>query len=97
MDSVTISTELSKINNIHQSLNETNPITYIIFQETFRDKLSEAQMEYLDYKIADLNHKLNEKVHKQMSNIDVGLAMAPIHDKYEPIGYMKEQMDGEST
>jgi len=97
MDSISISNELSKINKIHHSLDETNPITYIIFQETYRDKLSEAQHEYLDYKIADLNHRLNEKFHKQMSNIDIGLAMSPIHDKYEPIGYMKEQMDGEST
>ena len=97
MDSLTISTELNKINKVHHSLDETNPITYIIFQETFRDQLSSAQMEYLDYKIADLNHKLNEKVHKQMSNIDVGLAMQSILDKYNPIGYMKDNSDETST
>jgi hypothetical protein len=90
MDSVEITTELNKINRVHSSLDETNPITYIIFQETFREKLNASQMDWLDFKIADLNHKLNETVHKQMSNIDMGLALASLSDKTEEFGIMRQ-------
>jgi hypothetical protein len=89
MDSIEITTELNKINRIHQSLNETNPITYIIFQETFRDKLTDRQHEWLDYKVTDLNHKLNMNFHQQMSNYDMGLMMAPILEKSEEFGTMR--------
>lgn len=89
MDSIEITTELNKINRIHRSLDETNPITYIIFQETFRDKLSDSQMQWLDYKVCDLNHKLNMNFHKQLSNYDMGLMLAPILDKTEESGIMR--------
>ena len=88
MDSVEITTELNKINRVHGSLDETNPITYIIFQETFRDRLTASQHEWIDFKVADLNHKLNETVHKQMSNIDIGLALSSLSDKTEDFGTM---------
>ena len=90
MDSVEITTELNKINRVHSSLDETNPITYIIFQETFRDKLTAAQMQWLDFKITDLNHKLNETVHQQMSNIDIGLALSSLLDKTQEVGTMRQ-------
>lgn len=90
MDSVEITTELNKINRVHSSLDETNPITYIIFQETFRDRLNASQMQWLDFKIADLNHKLNETVHKQMSNIDIGLALSSLSDKTVEFGVMRQ-------
>jgi len=89
MDSIEITTELNKINRIHKSLDETNPITYIIFQETFRDMLSDSQMQWLDWKITDLNHKLNMNFHKQLSNYDMGLMMAPILEKSEESGIMR--------
>lgn len=89
MDSIEVTTELNKINRVHKSLDETNPITYIIFQETFRDRLTDRQMEWLDFKIADLNHKLNMNFHKQLSNYDMGLMLAPILDKTEETGIMK--------
>jgi len=90
MDSIEITTELNKINRIHQSLNETNPITYILFQETFRDRLTDRQMEWIDYKITDLNNKLNMNVHKQLSNYDMGLLLAPILEKSEETGVMRQ-------
>lgn len=90
MDSVEITTELNKINRVHSSLDETNPITYIIFQETFRDKLNASQHEWIDFKVADLNHKLNETVHKQMSNIDMGVALASLSDKTEESGTLRQ-------
>ena len=90
MDSIEITTELNKVNAIHSSLDETNPITYIIFQETFREKLSEAQHAWLDIKIYELNHKATTKLEMVKSNIDVGLAMADIRDKFSDHGIMKQ-------
>ena len=86
MDSIEITTELNKINRVHSSLDETNPITYIIFQETFRDQLSDAQHSWLDMKIYELNHKATTKLEMVKTNIDVGLAMADIRDKFHDVG-----------
>jgi hypothetical protein len=90
MDSIEITTELNKINRVHSSLDETNPITYIIFQESFRDKLSESQHAWLDMKVYELNHKATTKLEMVKSNIDVGLAMADIRDKFSDHGIMKQ-------
>lgn len=90
MDSIEITTELNKVNAIHSSLDETNPITYIIFQETFREKLTEAQHSWLDMKIYELNHKATTKLDMVKFNIDVGLAMADIRDKFSDEGFMKQ-------
>jgi hypothetical protein len=86
MDSIEITTELNKINRIHSSLDECNPITYIIFQETFRDRLSPLQMDWLDAKITSLNQDIHDKVRHFQNNIDVGLAMRPISTKMEDVG-----------
>jgi hypothetical protein len=90
MDSIEITTELNKVNAIHSSLDETNPLTYIIFQETFREKLTEAQHAWLDMKIYELNHKATTKFEMVKSNIDVGLAMADIRTKFDDVGIMKQ-------
>lgn len=89
MDSIEITTELNKIGALHSSLDETNPMTYIIFQETFRSKLSELQHAWIDSKIEDLNHKINEKIERTKSRIpDIALAMADIRDKSCDYGEM---------
>jgi predicted YcjX-like family ATPase len=90
MDSIEITTELNKINMVHGSLDETNPITYIIFQETFRDRLTEAQHAWLDVKIYELNHKATTRFEMAKSNMDVGLAMADIREKFEDTGVMRK-------
>jgi hypothetical protein len=93
MDSIEITTELNKINRVHSSLDETNPITYIIFQETFREKLSEAQHGWLDMKIYELNHKMTTKLEMVKSNMDVGLAMDDIRKKFDDVGIMRSNSD----
>jgi hypothetical protein len=90
MDSISITTELNKINRVHSSLDESNPITYIIFQESFREQLSESQHAWLDMKVYELNHKLTTKLEMVKSNIDVGLAMADIRQKFSDHGIMKQ-------
>ena len=88
MDAISITSELNKINRVHSSLDETNPITYIIFQETYRDKLSPLQMDWLDAKITQLNQDIHDKVRHFQNNIDIGLAMQPITTKMEDVGTM---------
>jgi hypothetical protein len=88
MDSIEITTELNKINALHSSLNETNPMTYIIFLESYRAKLTDLQIEWLDNKIDSLNRKTSELVELSMSNIDIGLAMQPLLSKTSDTGYL---------
>jgi hypothetical protein len=88
MDSIEITTELNKINALHSSLNETNPMTYIIFLESYRAKLTDLQIEWLDNKIETLTQKTSEMVDLSMSNIDIGLALQPITSKTSDTGYL---------
>lgn len=88
MDSIEITTELNKINALHSSLNETNPMTYIIFLESYRAKLTDSQIDWLDAKIETLTQKTSELVDLSMSNIDIGLAMQPITSKTCDTGYL---------
>ena len=83
MDSIEITTELHKIGNIHSSLNETNPQTYIIFQETFRHKLSMKQHEWLDTKINDLVNKEESKIQALSENIDLDIASLSLLEKMD--------------
>lgn len=83
MDSIEITTELHKIGNIHSSLNETNPQTYIIFQETFRHKLSMKQHEWLDTKINELVNKEESKIQALSENIDLDIASLSLLEKID--------------
>lgn len=89
MDTIQINTELSKIQNIHPSFDETNPLTYIIFQATFKDRLSLAQNEWLENKIQSLNKDIDAKISEFQSQIDVELAKKSILEKSENTGYLK--------
>jgi len=93
MDSLDITSELNKINAIHSSLNEHNPLTYIIFMEGNREHLSDAQIEWIEERITKLENKESHLLEKSLSKIDVGLAMAPLSSKMEEHGVMKQLMD----
>lgn len=89
MDSIQINTELNKIQQIHSSFDETNPLTYVIFQATFKDRLSPAQNEWLENKIQSLNRDIDAKISEFQSTIDVELAKAPLLEKMEVEGQLK--------
>lgn len=86
MDSISIIVELNKIQSIHSCLNEENPITYIVFQEQFRDKLSQQQHELLNARIDQLYNKESSKVQEFISTRDFSLMLAPLCEKYEEHG-----------
>jgi hypothetical protein len=90
MDEIEINTELKKINALHSSLDESNVMTYIIFLESYRHRLNELQIAWLDNKIDALNEKTRLAFEKSMENIDVELATKPITEKMEEIGVLRE-------
>lgn len=90
MDEIEINIELKKINALHASLDESNCMTYIIFLESNRHRLNEAQIAWLDNKIDDLNEKTRLAFEKSMANIDVELATKPITEKMEETGLLRQ-------
>lgn len=86
MDEIEINTELKKINALHSSLDESNVMTYIIFLESNRPRLNEAQIAWLDNKIDAINEKTRIAFEKSMEHIDVELATKPLADKSKEYG-----------
>lgn len=89
MDAITLKIELAKIQNIHESFDETNPITYIIFIETHRSKLSPQQIQMLEDRITSLSHQEGCKLHKFMESTDYDLLTTPLMEKIEETGTMR--------
>lgn len=48
LDDVEIEEELLKIQSLHESFNETNPLTYKLMLITNKDKLNQGQINYLE-------------------------------------------------
>lgn len=89
MDTIEINTELKKINALHGSLDENNVMTYIIFLESYRHKLSVGQIQWLDDKIDRLNENCRAAFERSLEHIDVELAKRPIIDKMDEVGHMR--------
>jgi len=87
MDTIEINTELEKINKLHHSLDENNIMTFIIFLESNRTRLSEAQIGWVNDKIDRLTEQHRQRLESSCSNIDVELARKPLLEKGEDIGY----------
>jgi len=86
MDRLRIATELHKIQNIHPCLSEDNPVTYIVFQEQFRDQLSAEQNKMISSRIDDLYNKSKTQVDEYLSTRDFALMLSPLSEKYEEQG-----------
>lgn len=89
MDSMTINEELQKIQNIHHSLDDKNPITYAILLETNRKWFTPSQITWIHERIAYLQHQQKHSVEKTLESIDSDLAVAPILSKSSDVGEMK--------
>jgi hypothetical protein len=88
MDSISITTELLKLNKLHDSFTEHNPMTYVIFLETFRQRLSAAQIDMIEGKITELDNKHAQQMEELKSKIDYDLMCAPLSEKMCDTGYM---------
>jgi hypothetical protein len=95
MDSISIQTELLKLNKLHDSFTEHNPMTYVIFFETFRQRLSSAQIEMIEAKITELDNKHNQQMEELKTKIDYDLFCAPLSEKMSDTGYMVDEVQSE--
>jgi len=86
MDTFTINEELAKINAIHSSLDEKNPITYAILLETNRKWFTVSQILWIEERIANLQNQLKQNLQKSLESLDVDLASAPILEKSSDVG-----------
>jgi hypothetical protein len=89
MDAFTITEELAKIQAIHHSLNESNPMTYIILLETNRKHFTPSQIQWIEDRLHNLKAQENESLQNSLQNIDVELAAAGILSKMCDHGEMK--------
>jgi len=81
MDEFTINEELQKINAIHHSLDEFNPMTYVILRETNRAKFTPSQIQWLDHQIDRLHERSRQSFEKSLQNVDIELASVGILEK----------------
>lgn len=82
-----------KIQNLHHTFDEHNPITYTILQHEFGDKLTIDQQEIIEKmkkKAIEKEQHYNKKMLEYMTRYDAELAAQPITEKigdteYKPI------------
>jgi len=86
MDSFQITEELQKINAIHSSLDEHNPMTYIILRETNRKYFTPSQIQWLDQQIDRLHERIRRSFEQSLENVDVELAKESILNKSTDLG-----------
>jgi len=90
MDAFTITEELQKINAIHHSLDEKNPMSYVILLETNRKHFTPSQIQWIEDRLHNLKAREDESLQTSLQNIDVELAEAPILDKMCEHGEVKQ-------
>lgn len=86
MNTVEVNEELKKVNAIHSSLDETNPMTFVILLETNRTRFNQAQILWIEEMIRILVEKQKNRVEKTLEGIDVDLAKMPILEKSDSFG-----------
>lgn len=89
MDSMSINEELQKIQNIHHSLDDKNPITYTILLETNRKWFTPSQITWIHERIVYLQHQQKHNIEKSLEPLDPELLVAPILSKSSDVGEMK--------
>ena len=70
LDQLEIEEQLLQIQNIHESFDEKNPLTYSIMLNTNRDRLNEGQIRYLEMminKFTQRQHKLQDRWRSYMT------------------------------
>jgi hypothetical protein len=81
MDEDEIQDELIKIYDIHESFTSANPITFVLFLEENRDKLTEDQIDWVNKRIKKLIHVQKEINRKILEKIDNEISRQPANMK----------------
>jgi len=69
MDEFDIENELNEIKTIHYTIDENNPLLYILFLNKCREKLEQHQIQYVEQVIENLkirNKYINKKLREQI-------------------------------
>jgi hypothetical protein len=90
MDSFTINEELQKIQALHHSLDEQNPVTYAILLDSNRKWFTPCQIEWIYHRIANLQVKQQRSLQMSLEKVDLELAAAPISEKMCEHGEVKQ-------
>jgi hypothetical protein len=91
MDEDDIQDELIKIYDIHESFTTGNPLTFVLFLEENRNKLTEEQIEWVNKRIKKLIHVQKEINKKILEKIDNEISREPANMKYdESKNYFKQ-------
>ena len=90
MNAKQIKTELAKIHAIHNSLDENNILTFIIFLESYKNRLSAEQIIWVNDKIDMLEEENRQKVEDSLQNINVDLAKASLCEKHQETGTLSQ-------
>jgi hypothetical protein len=91
MDEDEIQDELIKIYDIHESFTTGNPLTFVLFLEENRNKLTEEQIEWVNKRIKKLIHVQKEINKKILEKIDNEISREPANMKYdESKNYFKQ-------
>ena len=83
MDEDEIQEELIKIYDIHESFTTGNPITFVLFLEENKDKLTEEQIDWVNKRIKKLIHVQKEINRKILEKIDNEISRQPANTKYD--------------
>ena len=91
MDEDDIQEELIKIYDIHESFTTGNPLTFVLFLEENRNKLTEEQIEWVNKRIKKLIHVQKEINKKILEKIDNEISREPANMKCdESKNYFKQ-------
>ena len=81
MDAFSITEELQKINAIHHSLDEKNPMTYVILLETNRKHFTPSQIQWIEDRLHNLREKEEQSLQTSLQGLNVELAQVGILEK----------------
>jgi hypothetical protein len=90
MNAFEITEELQKIQAIHHSLNESNPMSYVILLETNRKWFTASQIQWIEDRLHNLREKEEQSLQTSLEGLNVELAQAGILDKMCEHGEVKQ-------
>jgi hypothetical protein len=81
LDDFEIEAELLEIQSIHESFDTENPITYSLLLERCKERLNEAQKNYINNQIKRLKMKQIKISHKWLEKFSDPISRVPLLEK----------------
>lgn len=81
MDDFEIEQELLEIQDIHESLDTDNPVTFALLLERCKDRLNEAQKEVINNEINKLKAKQERIAKKWLEKFSDPISRVPLLEK----------------